>query len=446
MKNSSKDPDFGATGQFELTGVYFVDKKADATFSTTLGMESIQSLILLGAGHAHIQVLIQLARNRRSDLDVTLVTPWSYQLYSGMAPGCVAGHYTPDECRINLEPLLRDAGVRWISARCSGLDANTSSIMLDYSHSKQAGSDGLQALAGNPSRNSPVVSRPSMLTYNLLSIDTGSTMERRLLDLQTPGGFEHGLPVRPIEPFVSRWTQFKQRAKEEAARTPGRVFKVNVVGAGATGVELAFAMREGLHKEGLAAKVTLISATSSVAPNYPAKVQRRVLAHLQRQHIDVVFAPCTQVHADSVDLGNGQHLASDLTVLASGGHAPSWLTHSGLSLDKEGHVQTNKHLQSVSHPNVFAAGDVATRTDMAHPRNGVYAVRAGPDLGLNLLASASDQPLNAHTPRDRSLNILNCGTGHGIATWGSFSAEGGWAWRWKDRIDREFVASFERPQ
>ena len=83
MKARSDEPDFGATGQFELTGVYFSDKKADAAFATTLGMESIKSLVLVGVGPAQLQVLTQLARNRRSDVDVTLVHGYGFPRFRG---------------------------------------------------------------------------------------------------------------------------------------------------------------------------------------------------------------------------------------------------------------------------------------------------------------------------------------------------------------------------
>ena len=74
----------------------------------------IQKLLLLGAGHAHLHVLASLARQRPADLDVTLLTPYPHQTYSGMTPGFVAGHYSEDEGRIALEPLVRAAGVTWV--------------------------------------------------------------------------------------------------------------------------------------------------------------------------------------------------------------------------------------------------------------------------------------------------------------------------------------------
>jgi NADH dehydrogenase FAD-containing subunit len=150
------------------------------------------------------------------------------------------------------------------------------------------------------------------------------------------------------------------------------------------------------------------------------------------------------VTAETIEVDGSRTLPSDVTVIATGSAAPDWLNHSGLAQDENGYALVNAHLQSTSHKNVFAAGDVTTRLDRRHARNGVYAVRAGADLALNLLATLTDQPLNAHMPSERSLNLISCGTGHAIANWGAFSAEGAWAWRWKDKIDREFMARFKR--
>lgn len=442
MKNSTQDPDFGATGQFELTGVYFVDKKVDATFATTLGMEHMKSLVLLGAGQAHLHVLAQMARHRRSDLDVTLVTPHPYQTFGAMVPGHIAGHYSADECRIPLEPLLRDAGARWISARCSGLDASTSSVMLDYTHHGTRPDISLDDAPAQ--RTSPQVPRPAVLSYNFLSIDTGAAMERRHLEARVPGAFEHALPVRPLNDFINRWHLALDGAQAKAASQPSWVFNVCVVGCSVEAIELVFALQQGLQKRGVPTRLRLVTGGPAVLPGHPGSAQKRIAALLGSRQIDVNLNLCKRVLPDAVVLDNGQTLPSDLTVMAEGAHAPAWLTQSGLALGPDGHILTNKHLQSTSHGNVFAAGDIAVRADLPAGRNGVLAMQAGPDLALNLLASVSNQPLNAHVPSERALNVIGCGAGHAVAHWSGLSAEGAWAWRWKERNDRAFVTTYQR--
>ena len=428
MKARSDEPDFGATGQFELTGVYFSDKKADAAFATTLGMESIKSLVLVGVGPAQLQVLTQLARNRRSDVDVTLVAPWSYLTYTNMAPGFVAGNTSLDACQIDLQPLLRKSGVRWISARCSGLDANTSSIMLDY-----GGSSSNSGQQGNS-----MVSRPSMLTYDFLSIDMGSVMERRQMESLMPGAAEHGLMAKPMEPFLNRWSHIVNQARAGA----GKKLRVCVIGAGATGVELVFAMQEGLQKAGVAADIKLVTGGAPLLDNHPAGMQSRVRALLKVRSIELIDAMCTAMQAGAIKLSNGSSVGCDVPVIALGPFAPTWLTHSGLALDATGHVMVNHHLQSTSHKNVFASGEVANHVDRAAGPRNMARANAGPDLALNLLASLTDQPLNKHNPAERGPHFITCGANHAIANWGPFTAEGAWASRWRERTDHAFLNQF----
>jgi selenide,water dikinase len=113
-----------------------------------------------------------------------------------------------------------------------------------------------------------------------------------------------------------------------------------------------------------------------------------------------------------------------------------------LALDAQGFIATGPTLQSLSHPEVFAAGDVASRPDAPHPKSGVYAVRAGPPLASNLRRFAGGQPLLSYRPQRRTLNLLASGDGSAIAVWGGWSAQGRWVWRWKDRIDRAFIARY----
>lgn len=379
----------------------------------------IKKLLLLGAGHAHVHVLAQLAEHHPGDLDVTVLTPFAHQTYSGMTPGFVAGRYSEEDCRIALEPLVRAAGARWLQGRCSGLDAAAQTVQV------------------SPAQGAPAM--PATLGYDLLSIDTGAVIDRARLEADMPGATTHALAIRPIEAFTTLWPQVMELARRQPV-------SLAVVGAGAGGIELVFAAEQAIRLHGMpGARFTLVTGGPEVAANYTPGVQRRVLRQLKRRGITVLREACTGITEGEVHLGNGARLACDVPLLAIGTHAPAWLRDSGLALSDEGHVLVNACQQSTRHANVFAAGDVASRTDLPHPKSGVYAVRAGPPLAHNLLAAHAGQPLQAHAPPKHTLNLLSCGTGHAIASYGPLHAEGGWAWKWKDRIDRGFVTRYRRP-
>jgi pyridine nucleotide-disulfide oxidoreductase family protein len=366
----------------------------------------MKHLILLGAGHAHVHVLSTLAAQPLPGVQITLVAPYPRQLYSGMVPGFIAGHYTLDDCVIALAPLLKNTGIRWRVGSASALDADTRTLTLD---------DG------------------STLAYDWLSVNTGSVHDRTKMEALLPGAREHGLFVRPLEPFAALWPRVLEQAQSRALR-------VAVIGAGAAGLELVMAMAQRLPTSSL----TLISGLAPVAANYPLAVQQRVLQALKQRHITVLPEQAVGLQAGEVLLANGARLVCDVPVIALGGQAPAWLAGSGLALDEQGFIAVDACQRATGHPEVFAVGDVSTRVDLPLARSGVYAVRAGPALLTNLTATITGTPPHPHLPPARTLNLLSCGTRDAIASWGPYSAQGRWVWWLKDWIDRRFMARYRR--
>ena len=361
----------------------------------------VKRLVLLGGGHAHVHVLEALAAQPLPAGQVTLVTPFARSVYSGMVPGLVAGHYGLDDCVIPLAPLAERAHVTRIESAAVALDAAARRITL-------ANGDAIG--------------------YDVLSLDTGPVMDRESI----PGAREHAMALRPIEHFIRLSDSLLALAAE-------RALSLVVIGGGAGGVELAMALQ---HRLGERARVSLVTGGAAPLPGYPAATGRRALRALKRLRITVLEDSCAEITAHHVVLGRGTRLECDAPVLAIGASAPPWLHGSGLALDAQGFIATGPTLQSTSHPEVFAAGDVATRIDAPHPKSGVHAVRAGPPLALNLRRFVAGGVLEPYVPRSRTLNLLSCGTRYAIATWGSWSAEGRWVWWWKDHVDRAFVARF----
>ena len=370
----------------------------------------MKHLVLLGAGHAHVHVLQGLAAQRPSGVHITLVATFKEQLYSGMVPGFVAGHYTLDACVIPLTHLIQRCGAQYIEGSAVSMNAHAHTVTL---------------------------SSGQVISYDVLSLNTGAGMDSQKLDALMPGASKEALLVRPIDAFVKLWPRVANLAQAQALH-------VAVVGAGAAGLELAMAVAHTLRGPGYlpGSRVWLVTGGSAPGHSYPASVQRRVLRALARLQITVVQESCTAVESGKLMLGSGAELACNVPLLTIGVQAPGWLAGSGLVLDKEGFVAVNAFQQSISDSRVFAAGDVASRIDTHHSRSGVYAVRAGAPLLRNLLATLAAQALTPYAPPARTLNLLSCGSRYAIAAWGPFSVEGGWVWRLKDRIDRQFVQRY----
>jgi pyridine nucleotide-disulfide oxidoreductase family protein len=365
----------------------------------------LKRVLLLGGGHAHVHVLRELARAPLASAELLLVTPYPRQMYSGMAPGIVAGHYRAEQGAIALVPLATAARVPVVLASAVALDAAARKVQL---------SDGRVA------------------EYDVLSLDTGATIDRGRIE----GAREHGLFVRPIERFLQHY----ERLLDLAAR---RVLDVVVIGGGAAGFELALAIEHRLAGRGEErARVALVTGGPAPLAGYPAAVIEHGRRALARRRITVFREACARIEQGAVVLASGARLACDAPILATGADPPPLLLGSGLALDERGFVATGSTLQSSSHPEVFAVGDVATRVDAPHPRSGVHAVRAGPPLLDNLRRFVGGGELRAHRPQRHTLNLISCGERRAILTWGGLAAEGRWAWWWKDRIDRGFVGRY----
>lgn len=371
----------------------------------------MKRLVLAGGGHAHVEVLRALAALPDARIATTLVSPHPHAIYSGMLPGWIAGHYALEDCTIDLAALARRAGATF--------HLTTASLV-------------------SPGQRELVCSDGNVIGYDALSLDVGAAP---LLHAAT-GVDRHAAPVRPLERLVAGWNSLRERAAR------GSVDAVSLVGGGAAGVELAFAMERGLRHEfgAEAPHVRLIADTRTVLPEWSPGARRRARRLLRLRNIGVhLGSPVSEVGPGFVRVANGIEFVSSAVFWTAGVAAHGWIHDSGLATDPRGFLLTNDRLQSTSHPAVFGAGDCSVQQGFPVPRAGVFAVRAGPALARNLRAALLGEPLQAHLPKLRYLALLATGERHAIGNWGAFAFQGDWAWRWKDRIDRRFIALYNEP-
>jgi selenide,water dikinase len=75
----------------------------------------------------------------------------------------------------------------------------------------------------------------------------------------------------------------------------------------------------------------------------------------------------------------------------------------------------------------------------------VYAVRQGPPLAENLRAAIAGRPLSRFVPQKEALALVSTGDRYAVASRGPLVLKGAWVWKWKDRIDRGFMARYHVP-
>src|SRR5437660_10271118 len=196
-----------------------------------------QDLVLVGGGHAHVHVLKSFGMRPVPGIRVTLVTRNVETPYSGMLPGYVAGHYSLDECHIDLGRLARFAGARLIRDEAIGIDRANCALLCD---------------AHPPIR------------YDVLSIDIGSAPRSD----DVPGAAEHAIAIKPIDRFAARWEALLARTREMPR------LRLAVVGGGAGGVELALSAQHRLAGlRGDTVEVRLVTR-DALLPSHNRRVRR----------------------------------------------------------------------------------------------------------------------------------------------------------------------------
>lgn len=346
-------------------------------------------MLLVGAGHAHAVALTAFAGRPLQGVQLTLVSPHERQIYSGMLPGVIAGHYRREQAEFDVEALASRGGARFVRGAVAALDLARRAARLQ---------DG------------------SELGFEIVSLNAGSVVESSL-----PGGVQHALPVKPFEGLA-------------AVREHLRGRHVAVVGGGPAGAELGMAMRRR------GAEVTIYAERPALGPS----AQQRLAARLRRLGVSFIGNPATAIEQGPLVVSGSAHAEYDLVVLAAGATALPWIRSSGLATDERGFVLVDAHLRSVSHPEVFAVGDCATLKDAPHAKSGVFSVRHGAVLARNLRRVLGGEPLLAYQPQKKTLILLSCGGRYAIAERGEWSAEGHWVWWWKNWLDRRWMARLRR--
>ena len=407
----------------------------------------VKRLVLVGGGHAHVHVLKMLGMDPMPGLAITLITRDIETPYSGMIPGFVAGHYVREECHVDLAKLCSFAGVTLVHGEACGLDRSKQEVYCK---------DG----------------RPP-IRYDVLSFDIG--ISPKPLPLVFQSNRPTITPVKPIDGFSYRWDIILSRVL--SIEMDGKPVRLAIVGGGAGGTELCFAMHHRLQQEMLKVgkdtsllHVTLFNRGSSLIAQHNQHVQN-ILHRIAREKgitvelnteivavemkgelnegtpdtpSDTTSPPSSSTHgSDQLVSKDGRKFPFDEAIWCTDAVGQAWIKQTGLETTNEGFICVGATLESVNSPGIFACGDIAHLVASPRPKAGVFAVRAGPPLTLNLRKKLLNQlPLEPWTPQEQFLGLIGTGDAYAVASKGPIGIEGAFLWKLKDRIDRTWMALY----
>ncbi len=374
--------------------------------SSSVSAPVTKTIVLLGAGNAHLVFLKRWSMRSIPGVALTLVSEASVIPYSAMVPGHIGGEYSREEITIDLVRLCQAVGARLVAERATRVD---------------------------PAARRVVFADRVPISYNVLSVGVGSLPACPL---------ESGasLAIRPMKTLLHRLDEL-----EADLRRSARPFHFAVVGGGASGCELALALHKRLGASP-GFRLTLLQAADRLLPQMASGAARAMEnAFRQRGILFRLGARVTGGKGGVLTLERGEEIPCDGVLWATDAAPPELLRESGLATDPRGFLRVKETLQSVSDPAVFGSGDCVSFDAYPElPKNGVYAVREGAVLFDNVAALLHEKPLRPFRPQRLCVSLMNTADGEAILSYGPLTWKGRRMRRLKDRIDRAWIDKFTR--
>jgi NADH:quinone reductase (non-electrogenic) len=250
--------------------------------------------------------------------------------------------------------------------------------------------------------------------YDTLVLSLGSQSN----DFGTPGAAQHAIAIDSVAQaahFHRRLINTYLKAQTQVEPLQHGQLHVCIIGAGATGVELAAELHKttrelvsyGLDRiDPQHIKLNLIEAADRILPGLPERFSVAASQQLRDLRIAVYTgARVTAVNSDNVVLSSGEILPSALTVWAAGVKAPDFLKEiAGLETNRINQVIVSATLQTTRDPNIFALGDCCScpwlGRDSKVPPRAQAAHQQASHLYLNLQRRLQGKSLREFQYRD----------------------------------------------
>ena len=315
----------------------------------------LHRIVIVGGGAGGLELATRLGDSlgRRNKAQITLIDRSRTHLWKPLLHEIAAGSMDVDQHTLDYLAQARWHHFRFRLGSMAGLDRERRVVRVAPTHDDEG-----RLLIGERE-----------IRYDTLVIAVGSGTN----DFGTPGAQEHAISLdmpEQAERFHNRLINACLRANAQHEPLRPEQLHVAIIGAGATGVELAAELHHttrelvafGLERIDAERdiRITLIEAGPRVLPALPERLSKSTLELLEKLRVQVLTgARVTAVEADGVMIADGRRIPAELTVWAAGIKAPDFLKDLGLETNKLNQLVVTPELQTTRDADIFALGDCA---------------------------------------------------------------------------------------
>lgn len=347
------------------------------------------SVVIVGSGFTGFECARRL---RKRNVDVTIISPIDYMLYTPLLPDVAGGVVDGRFVTIPLAGTL--GGVRKIRGRVDSVDLNEH--CLTFTDLEQ---------------------RSCSLSWDRLVLTPGSVT--RLFDIPGLATYARGLKSIAEALYLRDHVleQLELSCLESDAESAQARRTIVVVGASYSGTELTAQLRAladaaAKHMDFAAGdvKFLLLDLAEQVMPEVGKKLGDKAMRVLRRRGVDVRLGlTLREVHPDYVVLSDGSRVNTHTVAWVTGVTASPLIETLGLPTEK-GRLKVQTDLQVPGHPDVFAAGDAAAIPDVTQPGQitpptAQHAIRQGKVLANNVAASLGQGRRKEYKHRNMGLVV-----------------------------------------
>jgi NADH dehydrogenase len=362
--------------------------------------DKLHEIIVVGGGAAGLELVTRLGDTlgKRGEARVTLVERSRTHIWKPLLHAIAAGGLRRSQHELNYL-----AQARWHNFTCrlgalTGIDRAAREIEISATYDDE----GREV---TPIRRFP---------YDTLVLAVGSITN----DFGTPGAAEFAVPLETPEQatrFNKRMVNACLRANSQQEKVRPGQLHVAIIGAGATGTELAAELHRTVREVvafGMTrivperdVKIILIEAAPRILPALPEKMSAATADLLRQLDVDIrTNARVSEVRADGVVLATGEFIPTELVIWSAGVKAPDFLKDLGLATNRINQITVLPTLQSVSDPDIFAIGDCADCPREGFTTNVPPRAQAAHQEASHMVAQINcrldGQPLKPYTYRD----------------------------------------------